>query len=294
MEIEKKLIPIQEESRRLAASLKSKEDAGDILRKRCADMRNITSKAAEGTYNDNTDYFKLYDQPKWLEDPRLLRSKIEIEADKFQTNMKSGGRHLQSTWNPEKPPTAAEMETHIDSVTAFLQNARGHEAADVTQPQRLDILFHQYSKPWRAIAEVYLSNCRDHCKRFLDNLTITILEPEMPHVAKKIQEKQLDKLLEKRMVTALQELERLEKDRLRATKTRNAAFLDGTKEAYGKELHKMMIKALPNVNTDFGKVSSKIAADMGMDTLEKRQRAEAVALMPRLHLSYKVCLHLKP
>lgn len=104
MEIEKKLIPIQEESRRLAASLKSKEDAGDILRKRCADMRNITSKAAEGTYNDNTDYFKLYDQPKWLEDPRLLRSKIEIEADKFQTNMKSGGRHLQSTWNPEKPP----------------------------------------------------------------------------------------------------------------------------------------------------------------------------------------------
>jgi len=61
--------------------------------------------------------------------------------------MKSGGRNLHSTWNPEIPPTLAEMDKHIDYVDTFLQNTRGEEAADVIQPQRLDLLFHQHSKP---------------------------------------------------------------------------------------------------------------------------------------------------
>lgn len=293
MEIEKKLIPIQNEVRRLTASLKSKEDAGEVLQERCRVMRDITAKAVEGTDNDSQDYFGLADQPTWPDDPRFLRAKIEIEGDNFQAKMKSGGRHLRSTWNQDDPPTVAEMEKYIDYVATFLQNSRGEEPADAIQPQRLDLLFHQYSKPWQAIAEEYLGNCRDHCKRFLDNLTITILDPELGHVAKQLQEKQLDKILGRRMQEALAELGKLEKDRLRATKTRNDALLKGSKDAYEKELHRMMTKALSNANTDYGKVPSKIAVDLEMDSLAKRQRAQAVALMPRLHLYYKVCVNIQ-
>jgi hypothetical protein len=146
--------------------------------------------------------------------------------------MKSGGRNLHSTWNPEIPPALAEMDKHTDYGVIFLQNTRGEEAADVIQPQRLDLLFHQHSKPWRAIADEYLSNCRDHYKRFLNNLTITILEPELRHIAKQIQEKQLDKHLEKRMQEALAELGEMTKGSPESKETRNEAFLNGTRSIW--------------------------------------------------------------
>jgi hypothetical protein len=97
MEIEKKLIPVQDEARRLEASSKSKEDAGEVLKERCREIRGITPKAVEGTDTDNQDYFALANQPKWSDDPRFLLFRIEKEGNKFQDRMKSGGRNLHST-----------------------------------------------------------------------------------------------------------------------------------------------------------------------------------------------------
>jgi hypothetical protein len=68
------------------------------------------------------------------------------------------------------------------------------------------------------------------------------------------------------MQEAFAELSKLEKDRLRARKTRNEAFLNRIKEAYGKELHEMMTDAISKANTEYGKVPSKIAADLGVDS----------------------------
>jgi hypothetical protein len=76
-------------------------------------MRDITAKAVEGTDNDTEDYFALADQPKWSEDPRFLRSRYEKEGDNFQDKIKSGGRNLQSTWNPQILPSLTEMDKHI-------------------------------------------------------------------------------------------------------------------------------------------------------------------------------------
>jgi hypothetical protein len=87
-----------------------------------------------------------------------------------------------------RPGTHKFFQASPRWINTFLRNTQGEKAADIIQPQRPDLLFHQHSKPWRAIAEEYLSDCRDHCKRFLDNLTITILEPELRQVAKQLQE----------------------------------------------------------------------------------------------------------
>jgi len=85
------------------------------------------------------------------------------------------------------------------------------------------------------------------------------------------------------MQEALPELSELEKDRLRARKSETKHFL--------MEHKKHMERNLSEANTEYGKVPSKISADLGMDTKEKRQRAQAVALMPRLHSTYKVSVN---
>jgi hypothetical protein len=42
--------------------LKSKEDAGEVLKERRREMRDITANAVEGTDDDNQDYFALVNQ----------------------------------------------------------------------------------------------------------------------------------------------------------------------------------------------------------------------------------------
>jgi hypothetical protein len=64
MEIEKKLILVQDEARRLEVSLESKEDAGEVLKERCREMCDITAKAVEETHSDNQNYFALANQSK--------------------------------------------------------------------------------------------------------------------------------------------------------------------------------------------------------------------------------------
>jgi hypothetical protein len=63
--------------------LKSKEDASEVLKGRCREIRGIMPKAVEGIDNDNQDYFALANQPKLSDDPRFLLFKIEKEGDKF-------------------------------------------------------------------------------------------------------------------------------------------------------------------------------------------------------------------
>ena len=94
------------------------------------------------------------------------------------------------------------------------------------------------------------------------------------------------------MQEALPELSELEKDRLRARKSETKHFLMEHKKHMERNLSKWW--PISEANTEYGKVPSKISADLGMDTKEKRQRAQAVALMPRLHSTYKVSVNVHP
>jgi hypothetical protein len=287
-DIEDRLMPYHEELDRLAASLRSKEEADHLFRKKCRDMRNLTLLAVEGKLNDG--YFELPDDVDSLPDGRYLRARIEDEEDQFHQKIKVEGRLFLYTWNPDDSPSAEQMNVFLDRVAKVLKHTRGHEAEDIYDPQRLDLLFHKLSRDWKKISEKLIAQAHAHCKTFFDRLMADVLNPDLPHVARRLYGKVISKLLDERKHHALEELAELEKDRRRPAKTRNDAFAEKIQQEYAKKLHSMMTKALRKAGSPLINIPSQITELLDLDNKNKRRLSQAADLLARLHIYYDVCI----
>ena len=288
-DIEDRLTPYHEKLHTLAASLRSKEEADHLFRKMCRDMRNLTLLAVEGKLNDG--YFELPDDVDTLpEDARYLRARIESEEDQFHHKIQIEGRTFLYTWNPDDSPSAEEMNQFLERVAKVLKHTRGHEAEDIYDPQRLDLLFHKLSRDWQKIGERLIDQAHAHCKTFLDKLMSDVLSPDLPHVARRLYGKVVAKLLDERKHHALMELAELEKDRTRPAKTRNDAFAEKIQQEYAKKLHSMMTKALRKAESPLINIPSQVTELLDLDNGNKRRLAQAADLLARLHIFYDVCI----
>jgi hypothetical protein len=288
-DIEDRLQPFHDKLDQLRASLRSKEEADHLFRKKCRDMRNLTLLAVEGKLNDG--YFELPDEVDNLpNDARYLRARIEGEEDKFHPKIKVEGRTFLYTWNPEDSPSAEQMNEFLERVAKVLKHTRGHEAEDIYDPQRLDLLFHKLSRDWQKIGERLIAQAHAHCKMFLDKLMADVLSPDLPHVSRRLYGKVVAKLLEERKQHALEELAELEKDRKRPAKTRNDAFAEKIQKEYAKKLHSMMTKALRKAGSPLINIPSQVTELLDMDNPNKRRLAQASDLLARLHIYYDVCI----
>jgi hypothetical protein len=287
-DIEDRLMPYHEELGRLAASLRSKEEADHLFRKNCRDMRNLTLLAVEGKLNDG--YFELPDDVDNLPDGRYLRARIEDEEDQFHQKIKVEGRLFLCTWNPDDSPSAEQMNVFLDRVAKVLKHTRGHEVEDIYDPQRLDLLFHKLSRDWKKISEKLIAQAHAHCKAFLDRLMADVLNADLPHVARRLYGKVISKLLDERKHNALEELTELEKDRRRPAKTRNDAFAEKIQQEYAKKLHSMMTKALRKAGSSLINIPSQITELLDLDNKNKRRLSQAADLLARLHIYYDACI----
>jgi hypothetical protein len=288
-DIENRLIPYREELDELAAGLRSKEEADNLFRKKCRDMRNLTLLAVEGKFNDG--YFELPDDVDHIpDDTRYLRSMIEAEEDHFHEKVKVDGRSFLYTWNPDTSPSKEEMNKFLERVAMVLKHTRGHEAEDIYDPQRLDLLFHKLSRDWRKIGQRLIAQAHTHCKAFLERLMADILSPDLPYVARRLYGKVVSKLLEERKQHALKELSELEKDRVRPAKTRNDAFAEKIQQEDAKKLHSMMTKALRKADSPLINIPSQITELLDLGSNNKKRLSQAADLMSRLHIYYDVCI----
>jgi hypothetical protein len=181
------------------------------------------------------------------------------------------------------------MNEFLERVAKVLKHTRGHEAEDIYDPQRLDLLFHKLSRDWQNIGERLIAQAHAHCKAFLDRLMADVLSPDLPHVSRRLYAKVVAKLLEERKQNALSELSELEKDRKRPAKTRNDAFAEKIQREYAKKLHSMMTKALRKSESPLINIPSQITELLDLDNPNKRRMAQAADLLARLHVYYDVC-----
>jgi hypothetical protein len=170
-----------------------------------------------------------------------------------------------------------------------LKHTRGHEAEDIYDPQRLDLLFHKLSRDWQKIGERLIVQAHTYCKAFLERLIADVLSLDLPYAARRLYAKVVSKLLEERKQHALKELSELEKDRVRPAKTRNDVFAEKIQKEDAKKLHSMITKALRKADSPLINVPSQISELLDMDSNKKKRLSQAADLMTRLHIYYDVC-----
>lgn len=242
----------------------------DFERERRAMVRLVT-KGVDGKYND--PLFGDYDS----EGPQYLRSRVEQENDAFQREISTNGHGIRVS----KGSSSIHLDQGpwVDEVKKILEKTKGEELPGHTDPQRLDLLFWKHSRPWHGIALAHVEQAHRHCQQFIDHLIHVHLARRQPGLPKRIGNRMaedLRKSLRAQRDLAKQELQRLEEDRLRSTKTRNVAFGRESQQARSSKLFGTIFRALHSEDSqqpadvdfpDFRVTPESVAQGIGQEGL---------------------------
>lgn len=289
-DITMKLNTYDDELKALNARLKSQEEMWETFREKCHDIADMVEKGATGKYHDA--FFDI-DIP---DDVRYLRANIEKENNSLYMAMKSKGRGISFPGFPVESDDVPAIDPRwVETAWKTLKRTLGEELVGQTDPQRLDLLFWTYSKPWVGIASEHIGKCFRHCERFISYVVESQLNNELPGLPTTLRNEVLHKALGARKERAEKELEQIEEDRKRSTKTRNKAFLDKSQQTRNEKLFRLTQQAVQadraKGDMEMGLNANFIAKSLDLDQFDKIQREKAEELLREMLIYYNVRNH---
>lgn len=301
-DIETKLTEFDTELKKLGLGLLNKEQLKDQLNKKLGRMARTTDHAVHGTLRD-TEFFRISEQGG---DARYLRGRVRDESATFSDNIKKRGHKVDYAWSPDEP--VPKDFKGIDAFDRVLKKTMGTELPTNFDPQRITLLFEDYSQPWKGIAEAYVKDCYKHCRMFLKYLVDKSFKDDFPDMAAPIWKHVVERQLELRKQSALAGLTKLEIDRGHHTLTENVQFLYETSEAFRSRVAELAIdpeQELGNMDQDqdpqkarfesqvqnkkppSGKLSNQIYVRVELDSTSQRKEA-AMRMIEQMIVYYKV------
>ena len=289
-DIENRIAAYEDKISELNKSLKTRDEMWDEFQLRCNEIVDIVRAAADGTYINNAGYFSINDKDNF----RFLRRRIQKESDLFYERMIKQGHGDHFAW--DDPDLALDNSALIDEIQNQLDRTLGPELpGQGTNPQRLDLFFQSRSEPWQDIAEGHVGKTFDHCTAFLNYICSDKLATSFKELFHTLWREVISEELKMRKRLAIEELEKLEKDRLRPANTRNRAFLQQSQQAKNETLLKLVLRAV-NQQSNANKAGSGlpltanyIAEKLERDTPEKQHRGDAEAVLKDMLIYYNVC-----
>jgi Dynamin central region len=201
-------------------------------------LLRLVTVGVDGKYND-AFFSDIHGSPALY-----LRSRLGEQYEEFQREMIEEGSDIPM---PSKEGTLPlDNSILVEEVRKVMRETRGEELSGHFDPQRLDLLFWRHSNDWNSIASKHLDIAHQHCIQFLDQVIHTHLQNQVPGLPKQIGSTivaDLRKSLKKFRSDAKVELQNLEADRRRSTKTLNHTFLRVSQENKHKKLQRMFNRA---------------------------------------------------
>jgi hypothetical protein len=287
-----KLDKYDERLKALNARLKSQEEMWNMFRNKCDDLVDLVEKGESGKIHD--PFYGIGNPNKKRPDIRYLRSKIENQNDALYEAMKSRGRGIPFLEFPNESDDVPPIDDRwVKTAYDTLKQTRGVELEGQTDPQRLVLLFWEYSSPWFDIASEHIRECFHHCERFIHYVVDSQLKPELPGLGPILWNEVLHKALGERKENAEKELMKLEEDRNRPVKTRNKAYLDKALRVRKEKCFHQHGRAVHADNngireTDLGLNPNTLAKDLNLHTFDKIKWDEAEKLLTEMLIYYNV------
>jgi Dynamin central region/Dynamin family len=201
-------------------------------------LLRLVTVGVDGKYND-AFFSDLQGSPALH-----LRSRLEEQYEQFQHEMIDQGSDIPM---PSKDGTLPlDISILVDEVRKVMRETRGEELAGHFDPQRLDLLFWKHSADWNSIASRHLDAAHQHCAQFLDQVIHVHLQNQVPGLPKQVLSTivaDLRKSLKGCKTEAKDELQKLERDRRRSTKTLNHTFQRVSQGNRNKKLQRMFNRA---------------------------------------------------
>ncbi|KAK8002448.1 hypothetical protein PG989_002167 [Apiospora arundinis] len=246
------------------------------------DIRDLANQASTGTYLASEFFVVVTDGPLWL------RSRIIEQGNEFAKKLRAKG-HEQSgfDWKPDESlPDDPHSKDATRMLELMLRTQSGPHPADFS-PDRINLVFRQYSIGWNAIAKDYVESCHRCAQDFVREAVRFVIKNE--GVATQLLAKEVLKALEKRKDAAFKTLMQIETDRGDAALTMNPDMWMGT--SYD---HSIPLPATqrPRATTNQAQNRSDLGtqAKTEFEELESVRRVNALRLLRQTITLYKVSL----
>ena len=195
-----------------------RKELGNVMDK----MLRLADNAARGHFYPHPLFFTR----KKDAEIRFLRSRIRDASDDFLKDMMSRG--YSQDWDVN-PTTTRDGSLELNSdpvqkVYGYLMKSRGTELPGNFNPDQITLIFTTLSEPWKSIALEYINKAYQHC----DELLRLLVSETMGTVTEGIKDRFIAHVVEvqlgERRKSVLEELEKLESDRLGPAATENSRF----------------------------------------------------------------------
>ncbi|KAK3938270.1 interferon-induced GTP-binding Mx [Diplogelasinospora grovesii] len=169
-------------------------------------LGKLADQASSGNYK-NSDFFVIMrDGPMWL------RSRIIEQGNVFSKKMRTDGHNSTDfKWKPDEPlPTSPANKEVGQMLDLLVRTKSGSHPADFN-PDRIDLIFPQFSIHWNAIATEYVGSCYRCCEEFAREAVRFVVKDVS--VAERLLAKEILRALAVRKSRALMTLRLIEADR---------------------------------------------------------------------------------
>ncbi|KAF1999016.1 hypothetical protein P154DRAFT_577402 [Amniculicola lignicola CBS 123094] len=231
----------------------SDDDMRQTFRGTVAQAVWITNKGIEGKQEDpffNYNFFEKQVEnskekgkdgksikPVLKLEPRMIRGRLNILYDEFEEVMRTKAHNPALVWPYDAPD---DDEAYLEVAMQILKLDSGTEFPDLMDPQRINPLFHNYTRKWKGFADKLVGKAQNLCTEFLEAVLEVKLREYLPKDSSSLDHFNLRDHLEDRKIRALSEVESLEKDRQSPVMTRNKYIIqemdeDRMKKEYATE-----------------------------------------------------------
>lgn len=278
--IDRKLNEHDRQLRGLKKMVQGDENMWKLFEDKCDKIIKLVLMATEGNYNH--PFFTNRDQRY------RLRDGIRKAHTRFGELMESEGHSRRFAEDPEKG--ALDTDRCVDEVMTVLRNTEGNEHVGQYRPQLLNLLFWDHSKAWPDIAGTHIQNCFQHCREFVEALIKSQLSNEFPGLPQKLKDKIQEKL-KGRMENAWKELDKLEIDRERTTKTGNKDWVTQSQQLSSKEAFSLVNKVTLQAQkkgTSSLFTANIVANYLDINNPSQGDRRQAQQLLKEMQVIYNV------
>ncbi|KAI7779831.1 hypothetical protein LA080_000329 [Diaporthe eres] len=180
---------------------------------------------------------------------RRLRASVQLDNSKFSETFEAKGHKYEFgsadsrslVKDPSSPRPLSKQEAMF-WVGCKLQRARGKELIGNFNPQVIGELFWEQSEPWEKMARAHVEKISKFCDSFLADLLGSVTTEELK---RRIWASMVAHVLKTRKQAALQELERLIKDKKAFPINYNHYYTDNVHKMRGKRIEAQLKKHIP-------------------------------------------------
>ncbi|KAK7716899.1 hypothetical protein SLS63_010906 [Diaporthe eres] len=254
-DLEAALQDAQNELKTLGNPRSSASECRMYLTKLNMECYEICRAAIDGNYEHrhftlDSDGSESIANPKTATIPtRRLRASVQLDNSKFSETFEAKGHKYEFgspdsgslDKDPSSPRTLSKQEAMF-WVGCKLQRARGTELIGNFNPQVIGELFWEQSEPWEKMARAHVEKISKFCDSFLADLLGSVTTEELK---RRMWSSMVAHVLKTRKQAALQELERLIKDKKAFPINYNHYYTDNVHKKRGKRIEAQLKKHVP-------------------------------------------------